>query len=793
MARLEVELDPSGAKKGAREVKRDLRGIADQADTTAVAMGRLGNRSAVAMEKATVSTKVFAAATKRARLGVLALGVAAAAMVRSAFQGARGLDTALSEASTLLQGTTEEMTLMREEAIRLATQFGGSSTEQVNAFYQAISAGSATVEDATVVLTAANKLAVGGVTDVTTAVDVLTSVTNAYAAQGLSAADASDALFIAVKAGKTTVGELAAGLGQVLPFASATGIAFDEVAAAVAALTTQGQTTSLAVTGVRASLGAILKPTSEAAKLAEKLGIEFNVAGLQARGFGGFLEDVREKTNNSQAQMSILFGGLEALTAVLGFAGGAGVVFNDTMDEMAVKAGATDIAFNKVNDSLNKRLERSFTTIIEVAKRFGGFLLSVLVPTLENLITFFGAIADRVNVFRNALDFSGIASFINPINQLETATDNVTIAMGDEIRQSKALEVALGRSSQESVAAAQQKLTEALARRKNVEAIIAEQRALANQSSTAVQLRSDIDLLQAQLRSTPETGVAAAGRENTEQLIVDRLNSLSRLNDINVDLDNQLTRIRGNIAGLEEGLAGATNGMVTYSGSVAEPIALTERLDSVISDLNGSLAKVPETTSAAIPALQEVGDTISNSIGNGIRGLINGTQSLADAFKSMAADVVASLFDVLVTQRLVADAQTLLGGLFGGGGGLLGGLFGGLSTAIGGGLQSPRPTLRPFADGGVINSPTIMPIGGGGMGLAGEAGPEAILPLERGSNGKLGVRSSGGGGDRTVNQHITIQALSDGDVERVLARRAPQLRNMVLQVIQDERIAGGIV
>ena len=158
----------------------------------------------------------------------------------------------------------------------------------------------------------------------------------------------------------------------------------------------------------------------------------------------------------------------------------------------------------------------------------------------------------------------------------------------------------------------------------------------------------------------------------------------------------------------------------------------------------------------------------------------------------MAADVVASLFDVLVTQRLVADAQQILGGLFGGGGGILGGLFGGLSTAIGGGLQSPRPTLRPFADGGVINSPTIMPIGGGQAGLAGEAGPEAILPLSRGSDGKLGVKSSGGGGAITVNQNITINALGDGDVERVLARRGPQLRNMVLQTIQDERIAGGI-
>ena len=56
----------------------------------------------------------------------------------------------------------------------------------------------------------------------------------------------------------------------------------------------------------------------------------------------------------------------------------------------------------------------------------------------------------------------------------------------------------------------------------------------------------------------------------------------------------------------------------------------------------------------------------------------------------------------------------------------------------------------PFADGGIVNSPTLFPMRGG-TGLMGEAGPEAIMPLARGADGRLGVRGGAGGVNVTVN------------------------------------------
>ena len=62
--------------------------------------------------------------------------------------------------------------------------------------------------------------------------------------------------------------------------------------------------------------------------------------------------------------------------------------------------------------------------------------------------------------------------------------------------------------------------------------------------------------------------------------------------------------------------------------------------------------------------------------------------------------------------------------------------------------------IKPFAAGGVIGTPTYFPLAPGGVGLAGEAGPEAIIPLVRGANGRLGVAMSGGGAVANVTIHI---------------------------------------
>jgi phage-related minor tail protein len=82
-------------------------------------------------------------------------------------------------------------------------------------------------------------------------------------------------------------------------------------------------------------------------------------------------------------------------------------------------------------------------------------------------------------------------------------------------------------------------------------------------------------------------------------------------------------------------------------------------------------------------------------------------------------------------------------------GNLLGGLMGQVVGSARGNIVSGG-RVTPFADGGIVNSPTLFPMRGA-TGLMGEAGPEAIMPLARGSDGRLGVKGAGSGVSVTVN------------------------------------------
>ena len=317
----------------------------------------------------------------------MAVGFASVASGRAAITMARDFNAAQAEASTLIQGTTKELALLESESRKLAATYGGNATAKVQAFYQAISAGAGGVAESAKLLDIANKLAIGGVTDITTGVDGLTTATNAYAATSLTAQEASDALFVGMKGGKTTIGALSSALGQIVPIASAAGVSFDEGVAGVSALTTQGMTTAMATTGLRQVIASVVKPTKQAADMAKELGIEFNVASLESKGLAGFLDEVIEATDGSTDKMSQLFGSVEALGAALSFAGGGGAAFNQIMVDMEKKAGAADAAYKKIAESLEGRLGIVLGKLSNHMLSFGQTLLAVAVPAMEAFAT----------------------------------------------------------------------------------------------------------------------------------------------------------------------------------------------------------------------------------------------------------------------------------------------------------------------------------------------------------------------------------------------------------------------
>lgn len=330
-----------------------------------------------AQRQATATTRLFAGA-----LGLLGVGTISAAIL-----GLRTVtleySSALAEVSTLVDTTVVSMDDLSDAAVRQAGAFNSSALTQTQALYQIISAGASDATTATNTLTAANKLAVGGVTSVAIAADGLTSVLNAYGPKVEGATAVSDAMFVAMRAGKTTVEELSSALGQVSPLAAQVGVSFDELAAATAALTKGGISTSVAVTGLRAILAAVARPSAEAAKLAQSLGLEFNSAALQSKGLAGFLSDLNKATGGNVDQLGKLFGGVEALVPMLALAGTAGEDFNTIMADMAVKAGATDEAFGKIASGPGFQVGRIFSTLGANALSAGNTILNILAPAIR--------------------------------------------------------------------------------------------------------------------------------------------------------------------------------------------------------------------------------------------------------------------------------------------------------------------------------------------------------------------------------------------------------------------------
>jgi phage-related minor tail protein len=104
-----------------------------------------------------------------------------------------------------------------------------------------------------------------------------------------------------------------------------------------------------------------------------------------------------------------------------------------------------------------------------------------------------------------------------------------------------------------------------------------------------------------------------------------------------------------------------------------------------------------------------------------------------------------------------------------------------------------------FADGGVVNTPTSFGMANGGTGVMGEAGPEAIMPLTRGADGKLGVRSQGGGGQAAANNNTYNLSVSIGSVDsaerqaELLKALDQQMRATAKQTMANEMRQGGML
>lgn len=323
-------------------------------------------------------------------LPILGMGVTAGTL-------AVDLEDSLYEVATLpgvLTGTQEQKK-QQLEAYRAALLDASNlshtaATELAAAQYQAVSAGISPAESVYWAQRAAIA-AKGGRTDAETVINGASSVYNAWKSGSGGLDHILDVMMTAQNRGKTDVGQLAQYIGQVSGLAPQLGVGMEEVFAAVAAMTLGGSTTSSSFTGLKAVLSSVVKPTSEAREEAERLGLSFDAAALQAQGLTGFLQSVASATGMDVESLGKLFGSVEGLNEVLALGTSAAADYASILQEMRSASGVVDAAFETRTASRAEQLAASMNRLKNAGAGFGEALLPAVdmgAELLENVSGF---------------------------------------------------------------------------------------------------------------------------------------------------------------------------------------------------------------------------------------------------------------------------------------------------------------------------------------------------------------------------------------------------------------------
>jgi len=357
-----------------------------------------GNNSLTILIKAKDKfSKVFAGAN--AKMGTMSKGLrklgisggmAAAGMAAlavgigvKAVKAASAFETSMGNVATLIDESTESMEAMSKEVLDMSKEVPVSIADLTSALYDVRSAG-ISAGAAMDVLRSSAKLAVAGLGTTKEATNLLTSAINSFSYQGYSADEMANILFKTVKAGKTTVAELAGAFGMVAPVASEAKVQLTELQAATAALTTTGMTASMAQTAFRGAIMALQKPTADLEKIFDKLGVTTGKE-LIARSGGAVnaFNKIKEVAKANGVQMTDLVGRVEGLNAVLALTGGeVGKKFVEISEDMESGTDNLTVAFDKQlkTSAAQYQLMKSQLSVvmIDLGKKIIPFLLGAV-------------------------------------------------------------------------------------------------------------------------------------------------------------------------------------------------------------------------------------------------------------------------------------------------------------------------------------------------------------------------------------------------------------------------------
>lgn len=384
------------------ETEKNLDEAAEAARKASEEVEKFGDKSEETGKQSEESSKKSRDGIKELQ-GVLASAGIAATLneIKNGFfdcsEAAAQFETSTAMVATIADTSQKSLSSISKEVRTYSNETGEAASDMAEATYQAISA-SVNTADAAAFAGTATKLAVGGFTSATTAVDVLTTAINSY---GLAASDAtqlSDYLITTQNLGKTSVDQLAQSVGKVIPLASAYNVQMDNLSSAYAVLTANGIATAESGTYLKSMLSELGDTGSDVSEvLLNSTGKTFAQLMEQGYSLGDVMSMLGDAVDGDSTAFNALWSSTEAGIGALSLFNAGADKYNSVLDSMRTSAGATEKAYSTMADTTDKSKQRMENAFNNLKISVGDVLNPALTQVYEGFTNVFAGMSDFVD------------------------------------------------------------------------------------------------------------------------------------------------------------------------------------------------------------------------------------------------------------------------------------------------------------------------------------------------------------------------------------------------------------
>lgn len=301
---------------------------------------------------------------------------------------------AVAKVGTVADLQSVSLEKLRDDMLQLSTETGRGAGEIADATYQAISASVDTADAVSFVGTSVG-LAKAGFLETADAVDVLTTIINAYGLEASDAGRLSDILIQTQNDGKTTVNELSQSMGQVIPLASAYGVNIENLAASYAQLTKNGVATAQAGTYLKSMLNELGDSGSDVGEiLKSKTGKSFGQLMNDGMSLGDVLGILNDSVNGDSEALAGLWSSSEAGTGALSILSSGVGAFNDELGNMQDSTGNVADALETLSTP-SAKAQKSLNAVKNAGIELGSAALEAIAPLLEQLAETVKSLTER--------------------------------------------------------------------------------------------------------------------------------------------------------------------------------------------------------------------------------------------------------------------------------------------------------------------------------------------------------------------------------------------------------------